>query len=113
LKPTEVLAVERRGAPRQEPASPIWGQLLLELDSSVRALSTGGMMVRVATPPPLGTAQVFVLTFESNTLRLKGVVRNVTPVLQPGPPRYDVGVQFEEVDADARAFLERFVESRS
>ena len=60
MKPSEILAVERRGAPRQEPAFPIWGQLLLELDSSVRALSTGGMMVRVATPPPLGTAQVFV-----------------------------------------------------
>jgi hypothetical protein len=113
LKRTEIFAVERRGAPRREPASPIWGQLLVELDSSVRALSTGGMMVRVATPPSVGTVQVFVLTFESNTLRLKGVVRNVTTVLQPGPPRYDVGVQFEEVDADARDFLERFVESRT
>jgi hypothetical protein len=41
------------------------------------------------------------------------VVRNVTTVLQPGPPRYDVGVEFEEVDADARAFLERFVASRT
>jgi hypothetical protein len=41
------------------------------------------------------------------------VVRNVTTVLQPGPPRYDVGVEFEDVDADTRAFLERFVESRT
>jgi hypothetical protein len=113
LKPTELPAIERRGAPRQEPPSPIWGQLLLEVDSSVRALSTGGMMVRVATPPSIDTAQVFVLTFESTTLRLKGVVRNVTTVLQPGPPRYDVGVEFEEVDADAHGFLERFVESRT
>jgi hypothetical protein len=39
LKRTETLAVERRGAPRQDPASPIWGQLLLEVDSTVRALS--------------------------------------------------------------------------
>ena len=113
MKRTEPLAIERRGAPREQPPPPIWGQLLLELDSSVRALSTGGMMVRVATPPAVGTAQVFVLTFESTTLRLKGVVRNVTTVLQPGPPRYDVGVEFEEVDADARAFLERFVASRT
>jgi hypothetical protein len=113
LKRTELPAIERRAAPRLEPAPPIWGQLLLELDSSVRALSTGGMMVRVATPPSIGTAQVFVLTFESTTLRLKGVVRNVTTVLQPGPPRYDVGVEFEELDADAREFLERFVASRT
>ena len=40
-------------------------------------------------------------------------VKNVTPVLQPGPPRYDVGVEFEDVDASAREFLERFVESRA
>ena len=113
MKRTELPAIERRGAPRQEPAPPLWGQLLLELDSSVPALSTGGMMVRVAAPPVLGMAQVFVLTFESTTLRLKGVVRNVTTVLQPGPPRYDVGVEFEDVDAEARAFLERFVESRT
>jgi hypothetical protein len=113
LKPTEPLAVERRGAPRQEPAPPIWGQLLLEVDSAVRALSTRGMMVRVSTPPAPGTAQAFVLTFESTTLHLKGMVRNVTPVLQPGPPRYDVGVEFEEVDASAREFLERFVDSRT
>ena len=113
MKPAEPPAIERRGAPRQEPPSPIWGQLLLELDSSVRAISTRGMMVRVTTPPSLGTAQVFVLTFEATTLRLKGVVRNVTPVLQPGPPRYDVGVEFEEVDAPARGFLERFVDSRT
>ena len=112
MKRTEPPAVERRGAHRQEPTSPIWGQLLLEVDSAVRALSTGGMMVRVATPPALGTAQMFVLTFESATLRLKGVVRNITPVLQPGPPRYDVGVEFEGVDASAREFLERFVASR-
>jgi hypothetical protein len=102
MKRTELPAIERRAAPRLEPAPPIWGQLLLELDSSVRALSTGGMMVRVATPPSIGT-----------TLRLKGVVRNVTTVLQPGPPRYDVGVEFEELDADAREFLERFVASRA
>jgi hypothetical protein len=113
LKRTELHAIERRAAPRLEPAPPIWGQLLLELDSSVRALSTGGMMVRVAAPPTIGTAQVFVLTFESTTLRLRGVVRNVSPVLQPGPPRYDVGVEFEEVEADAREFLERFVASRT
>ena len=112
MKRTEPLAVERRGAHRQEPPSPIWGQLLLEVDSAVRALSTGGMMVRVATPPSVGTAHGFVLTFESITLHLKGVVRNVTPVIQPGPPRYDVGVEFDEVDASAREFLERFVESR-
>ena len=104
--------MERRGAHRQEPPSPIWGQLLLEVDSAVRALSTGGMMVRVATPPALGTTHLFVLTFESVTLRLEGVVRNVTPVLQTGPPRYDVGVEFEGVDASAREFLERFVASR-
>ena len=112
MKRTEPPAVERRGAHREEPATPIWGQLLLEVDSSVRALSTGGMMVRVATPPALGTAHLFVLTFESVTLRLKGVVRNVTPVLQAGPPRYDVGVEFEDLDASAREFLERFVASR-
>ena len=46
------------------------------------------------------------------TLRLKGVVRNVTPVLQAGPPRYDVGVEFGDVDAAAREVLERFVASR-
>jgi len=34
-------------------------------------------------------------------------------LLQPGPPRYDVGVEFEDVDASAREFLERFVESRA
>ena len=56
---------------------------------------------------------MFVLTFESTTLRLNGVVKNVTPVLQPGPPRYDVGVEFEDVDASAQEFLERFVESRT
>ena len=106
------IAVERRGAPRQEPPSPIWGQLLLELDSAVRALSTRGMMVRVATPPALGTSQTFVLTFEQATLRLRGVVKNVTPVIQSGPPRYDVGVEFEDVDAAAREFLQRFVDSR-
>jgi hypothetical protein len=113
LKRTAPIAVERRSAPREEPASPIWGQLLLEVDSAVRALSPRGMMVRVATPPTVGGVQVFVLTFESTTLRLKGAVKNVTPVLQPGPPRYDVGVEFEDMDASAREFLERFVESRS
>ena len=113
MKPTAPIAVERRGAPREEPTSPIWGQLLLEVDSAVRALSTRGMMVRVAAPPTLGAVQVFVLTFESTPLRLKGVAKNVTPVLQPGPPRYDVGVEFEELDVSAREFLERFVESRT
>jgi len=113
LKRTAPIAVERRSAPREEPTSPIWGQLLLEVDSAVRALSPRGMRVRVATPPTVGGAQVFVLTFEATTLRLKGVVKHVTPVLQPGPPRYDVGVEFEDVDASAREFLERFVESRA
>lgn len=113
MKRTEPLAVERRGAPREEPASPIWGQLLLEVDSTVRALSPRGMMVRVAAPPAPGSAQVFVLTFESTTLHLKGVVRNVTPVIQPGPPRYDVGVEFEELDASTLEFLERFVDHRT
>ena len=103
---------DRRSAERKEPASPLWAQLLLEVDSAVRALSTRGMMVRVATPPSIGTAHAFVLTFESRTLHVKGVVRNVTPVIQPGPPRYDVGVEFDEVDASARQFLERFVDSR-
>ena len=112
MKRTEPPAVERRGAPRQEPPSPIWGQLLLEVDSAVRALSTRGMMVRVAIPPAIGTAHVFVLTFESITLRLRGVVRNVIPVIQPGPPRYDVGVEFDEVDLAASQFLQRFVDSR-
>ncbi len=78
----------------------------------MRALSTRGMMVRVAIPPSVGTAHAFVLTFESITLRIKGLVRNVTPVIQPGPPRYDVGVEFDEVDGSAQQFLERFVESR-
>jgi hypothetical protein len=78
----------------------------------VRALSTRGMLVRVAIPPVVGAAHAFVLTFESITLRVKGLVRNVTPVIQPGPPRYDVGVEFDEVDASARRFLEQFVESR-
>ncbi|HET6897839.1 MAG TPA: PilZ domain-containing protein [Vicinamibacteria bacterium] len=113
MKRTAPLAVERRSAPRQEPTSPIWGQLLLEVDSAVRALSPRGMMVRVAAPPTVGATQVFVLTFESTTLRLKGVVKNVTPVLQTGPARYDVGVEFEELEASAREFLERFVESRT
>jgi hypothetical protein len=112
VKRTEPPAIERRGAPREEPRSPIWGQLLLEVDSAVRALSTRGMLVRVAAPPSVGAAQVFVLTFESATLRLGGVVKNVTPVLQAGPPRYDVGVEFETLDEPARAFLERFVASR-
>jgi hypothetical protein len=103
---------DRRSSERKEPASPLWAQLLLEVDSAVRALSTRGMMVRIAFPPPIGSAHVFVLTFESTTLRIKGVVRNVTSVTQPGPPRYDVGVEFEDVDATARHFLERFVESR-
>jgi hypothetical protein len=103
---------DRRSAERKEPASPLWAQLLLEVDSAVRELSTRGMMVRVAIPPSVGTAHAFVLTFESITLRIKGLVRNVTPVIQPGPPRYDVGVEFDEVDASARQFLERFVENR-
>jgi hypothetical protein len=90
----------------------LWGHLLLEVDSAVRSLSTRGMMVRVAVPPPVGTTHTFVLTFESATLRLEGVVRNVSPVIQAGPPRYDVGVEFGELDAAARQFLERFVASR-
>jgi PilZ domain len=103
---------DRRRAERKEPSSPLWAQLLLEVDSAVRALSTRGMMVRVAFPPPVGTAHTFVLTFESMTLRVRGVVRNVGPAAQPGPPRYDVGVEFEELDPSARQFLERFVDSR-
>jgi hypothetical protein len=103
---------ERRGAERREPSTPLWGHLLLEVDSAVRALSTRGMMVRVASPPPVGSTQTFVLTFESVTLRLAGLVKNVNPVLQSGPPRYDVGVEFGEVDDDAREVLETFVETR-
>jgi PilZ domain-containing protein len=105
-------AFDRRGAERKEPAAPHWGHLLLEVDSAVRSLSTRGMMVRVAMPPAVGTTHTFVLTFESVTLRVPGAVRNVSPVLQAGPPRYDVGVEFGELDATALQFLERFVASR-
>ncbi len=104
---------DRRAAVRKEPASPLWAHLLLELDSAVRSLSPRGMMVRVAFPPAIGTTHAFTLTFESVTLRLGGLVRNVTPVIQAGPPRYDVGVEFEDLDAPTREFLESFVESRS
>ena len=70
-----------------------------------------GLLERQERRIPLDRIQD--LGFESTTLRLNGVVKNVTPVLQPGPPRYDVGVEFEDVDASAREFLERFVESRT
>jgi PilZ domain-containing protein len=103
---------DRRGAERREPAAPLWAHLLLEVDSAVRSLSTRGMMVRVAAAPPVGTTHTFVLTFESVTLRLPGVVRNVSPVLQAGPPRYDVGVEFGALDTAAHQVLERFVASR-
>lgn len=104
--------VDRRRAERKEPAAPLQAHVLLELDSAVHSLSAGGMMVRLAFPPAIGTAQAFVLTFESFVLRLSGVVRHVTPVIQKGPPRYDVGVEFEEVDPSGREVLERFVDSR-
>jgi hypothetical protein len=69
--------------------------------------------VRVATPPPVGTAQVFVLTFESTRCGSRAWSENVTTVLQPGPPRYDVGVRVRGRGRVAREFLERFVESRT
>jgi hypothetical protein len=104
---------ERRAAERQEPGAPIRAHLLMDLDSAVRTLSARGMMVRVAFAPEVGTVQGFVLTFDAVTLRLRGIVRNVNPVIQAGPPRYDVGVEFEQVDAAACEFLERFIDSRA
>ncbi|HUG55307.1 MAG TPA: PilZ domain-containing protein [Vicinamibacteria bacterium] len=104
---------ERRAAGRQVPGVPMRAQLLMDLDSAVRTLSSRGMLVRVAFPPAVGTVQSFVLTFEAVTLRLEGTVRYVNPVIQAGPPRYDVGVEFEEVDPAARDFLERFILSRA
>ena len=100
---------DRRSAARLR-ARGIKGDLFLDLDSEVRFVSTGGMMVRLPLAPDVGSVHDFSLDFGGQVLNLKGVVRNFQAIVRDGgPPAYDVGIEFENLTDADRAFLADFV----
>jgi hypothetical protein len=102
--------VERRARPRRS-AGPLRARLDVPRESDVLYLSSGGMMVRLDFSPELGSFHRFTLGFPDRTLELAGVVRNVDHL--PGSAgEFRVGIEFEDVSPDDRAFLEAFVAER-
>lgn len=69
------------------------------LASEALNLSEGGAFVRVPAPRPVGTHVRLVLEIGDRALQLGGTVVR-TSAVPPG-----MGIQFEDVDADDRAYL--------
>jgi hypothetical protein len=101
---------DRRRAGRVDTDGSLRAQLFLEAD--VLALSSRGMMIRLAFAPELGSRHGFTLTFGGNVLSLLGTVRNSEPYTESDRSGYRVGVQFEGIERHEEEILERFVESK-
>jgi molecular chaperone DnaK len=76
-------------------------------------LSRGGVFIRTREPEPIGTSVALELRLHGGetVLRTKGVVRWIqteSATAQP-PTAPGMGIQFTELDAEARALVERMV----
>ncbi len=101
---------ERRSAPRRK-VEKLRCVLDVPRESEVLYLSSGGMMVRLDFSPPLGSTHRFTLGFPDRTLHVSGDVRNVEHL--PGSAgQFRVGIEFQDLSAADREFLEGFVSER-
>ena len=105
----------RRAAVRVDTGGSVAGQLYMDLESDVLTLSPGGMMIELEFAPPLGSKQRFILIFQhQQAFDVTGVVRNVSPLPGPdGTTLYAIGIEFESLEPDQRAFLETFLARQS
>jgi hypothetical protein len=78
-------------------------------------ISRGGMMLEMEEAPEIGSRLTVQLRPPNGpTVELEAVVRHAGPVTRPhlasspdARPRFQVGVQFENLDNDRRAAIER------
>lgn len=105
---------ERRQAPRVRVEESLRGSVALNLGSQVLDISATGMRVQLPFRPSVGSWLGFVLTLGDRSLPVSAVVRNVSLLADVGMALFcAVGLEFEGLDADGEAFLERFVRSRT
>ena len=101
---------ERRAALRV-PAGQLQAELEVPRSSDVLYLSTSGMMVRLEFLPAIGSEHKFTLRFPDRNMEVYAIVRNGEH-LEGSAGEFRVGVEFLNVSADNRAFLEAFVAER-
>lgn len=101
---------ERRAALRV-PAGQLQAELEVPRSSDVLYLSTSGMMVRLEFLPAMGSEHKFTLRFPERNMEVHAVVRNGEH-LEGSAGEFRVGVEFVNVSAEDRAFIEAFVAER-
>ena len=108
-KPETPAGDERRTALRFDAERTIRVQLHLDLESRILYLSPGGMMVRMGLAPAIGSAHRFTLEFGERRLDVTGVVRDLKAVTEGDQTLYDVGVEFDGLAGEDKAYIEGFV----
>lgn len=104
---------ERRGTPRVSTEGRLSGELPLDLESDVRQLSVGGMMIEVGVRLEIGSRQRFTLTLGDSSMEVDGVVRNCQAVSdEPANGRFQIGVAFVDLEPGQAESLERFVSGK-
>jgi hypothetical protein len=101
---------ERRRAGRVDTDGSLRAQLSMEAE--VLALSSRGMMIRLAFAPELGSRHSFTLSFGGTVLSVLGTIRNSETYAEDGRTAYRVGIEFEGIEKHDEETLELFVLSK-
>jgi hypothetical protein len=105
---------DRRMTSRFDIVGNPWGTLDSLEPMRVCDLAPGGMLVESSTPLAVGSVHQFDLIDGTITARVRAVVRHLSSPRQPGAVRrFLVGLEFQDLDAQSAASVERIIDEQS